>query len=403
MSHDRDSDFDISAAFSDTPSNLPMAPAAEDTDDGIFINWPGFDYDDSDGQPPFDGDDDEDEDSDLADGALTPEQSFFADEDKSPTSLKKSKKKKEKKSKKKHNVPPDEDEDNPEEDYAFRHAAEDDLTGSRGKRKPQKEDDSDNEATLSSIKYYKHTAKLKEIFLRRLLPIVFVLVFVVGFVLYFFRLQHLTFDNLRGYAAEDVFRAIPVRKNQFIFTINDAEIERRLRARFPYIQDVEVELSLPDTAHLIFTEDSARFYTKIYDEYFVISESMRVLARYNNTDSLDPGLREITLPPVSYAVVGHALRFFDGSYLSFLSSFLDTMEQSDVYRGVASMNLSNRFDVILNYEDRLQIELGDVENLETRLLFVHSTIEALDADDRGTLHIIDNKQAIFSPQARDNS
>jgi len=79
------------------------------------------------------------------------------------------------------------------------------------------------------------------------------------------------------------------------------------------------------------------------------------------------------------------------------------MEQSDVYRGVASMDLSNRFDIILNYEDRLQIELGDVENLETRLLFVHSTIEALESDERGTLHIIDNKQAIFSPQARDGS
>ena len=401
MSRDRDSDFDISAAFDDAQSNLPMAPASEDTDDGIFINWPGFDYDEDEARQPFD--DDENEDSDLTDGALTSEQELFSEEDKPAASKKQSKKKKEKKTKRKNDFVSEQDEDNPEEDYAFRHAAEDDIAGSRGKRRQPKEDASDNEATLSSIKYYKHTAKLKEIFLRRLLPIVFVLVFVVGFVLYFFRLQHLTFDNLRGYAAEDVFRAIPVRKNQFIFTINDAEIERRLRARFPYIQDVEVALSLPDTAHLIFTEDSARFYTKIYDEYFVISESMRVLARYNNTDSLDPGLREVTLPPVSYAVVGHALRFFDGSYLSFLSSFLDTMEQSDVYRGVASMDLSNRFDIILNYEERLQIELGDVENLETRLLFVHSTIEALEADDRGTLHIIDNKQAIFSPQSRDGS
>jgi len=399
MSYDRNSDFDISAAFDDAQSNLPMAPASEDTDDGIFINWPGFDYDDDEARPQFD----EDEDSDLTNGTSIPEKSFFEDEDKPLPSKKQSKKKKAKKSKKKNNLPDGPDSDDPGEDYAFRHAAEDDLAASRRKRRPHKEDDTDNEATLSSIKYYKHTAKLKEIFLRRLLPTVLVLVFVVGFVLYFFRLQHLTFDNLRGYAAEDVFRTIPVRKNQFIFTIRDTEIERRLRAKFPYIQDVEVELSLPDTAHLIFTEDSARFYTKIYDEYFVISESMRVLARYNNTDSLDAGLREITLPPVSYAVVGHALRCFDGSYLSFLSSFLDTMEQSDVYRGVASMDLSNRFDIILNYEDRLQIELGDVENLETRLLFVHSTIEALESDERGTLHIIDNKQAIFSPQARDGS
>ena len=396
MPHDRDSEFDISAAFGEQPSsNLPMAPASEDTDDGIFIHWPGFEYNDDTPTDP-----DGDEDSDLADQTLSPD-----DEDK-PKKKKRAKSKTEP-SKKKKSAKSDvqEDEDDDGEDYAFRHAADSDIEESRGSRKRRKadNDETDNETTLSSIKYYKHTAKLKEIFLRRFLPIVLSLLLIVGFVLYFFRLQHLTFDNLRGYNAEDVFRAIDVHKNQLIFTVRDTEIERRLRARFPYIQDVEVERVLPDTVHLIFTEDSARFYTKIYDEYFVISDSMRVLARYSSVDELDSGLREITLPPVSYAVVGHALRFFDGSYLSFLSSFLDTVEQSEVYRGIASMNLSNRFDVILNYRDRLEIALGDIENLETRLLFVQSTIEALEEDDRGTLHIIDNKQAIFSPESREGS
>ena len=402
MPRDRDSDINLTEVFGDAPqSNLPTAPASEDTDDGIFINWPGFDMGDDDGSPAYD-DDDGDADTDLTDDdADTPGMRRPHDEDTPKKPPKRAKKKKEKK--KKGAAISEEEDDDSGEDYAFRRAAESDIQQSHGKHKPPREDDeSDNETTLSSIKYYKHTAKLREIFLRRLLPIVLVLVFVVGFVLYFFRLQHLTFDNLRGYAAEDVFRAINVRKNQFIFTINDADIERRLRSKFPYIQDVEVELTLPDTAHLIFTEDSARFYTKIYDEYFVISESMRVLARYSSVDELDAGLREVTLPPVSYAVVGHDLRFFDASYLSFLSSFLDTMEQSDIYRSIASMDLSNRFDIILNYEERISVELGDDENLETRLLFVKSAIDALEDDQYGTLLIIDNKQAIFSPQSHES-
>ena len=371
--------------------NLPMAPVGEDDDDdGIFMSWPGFDYE-----------------NDLEAGDADEEHaddSAFSGDDmparrKKEKKADKTKKKKDRKQKKNADVSEDSDGD---EDYAFRRAADSDIEESRGKRKKKEEkDESDNETTLSSIKYYKHTAKLREIFLRRLLPVVLVLLFLTGFVLYFFRLQHLVFVNLRGYDAEDVFRAVNIRKNQFIFTINDGDIERRLRARFPYSEDVEVELSLPDTAHLIFTEDSARFYTKIYDEYFVISESMRVLARYSSEDQLESGLREITLPAVSYAVVGHSLRFFDTSYLTFLSSFLDVIEGSELYRGVASMDLSNRFDIILNYEDRISVELGDDANLETRLLFVLSTIEALEEEQRGTLHIIDNKQAIFSPEARD--
>ncbi|MBQ7982546.1 MAG: FtsQ-type POTRA domain-containing protein, partial [Clostridia bacterium] len=193
-----------------------------------------------------------------------------------------------------------------------------------------------------------------------------------------------------------------VRKNQFIFTVSDSAIEKRLRAQFPYIEDVEVELALPDTVNLIFTEDSALFYTQMYDEYFVISESMRVLARCDTVEELDPGLRRIMLPSVSYAVVGHELRFFDASYLTFLTSFLDVIEASDIYSHVSAMDLSNRFDIVLSYDDRLEIELGDDENLETRLLFIKSTIEALEPDDRGVIHIVDNKQAIFSPESRES-
>ena len=390
-----DRDFPFEHLGDDAQTNLPMAPVGDaEDDDGIFIHWPGFDPDE-DSLPSPDDEQDEEE--------LDDTDPF--DDDK-PKQKKKKKRDKKPPQKKKKNTKA---EDAPVEDeeadtaYAFRRAADSDIEESRGKRRAKEKDESDNESTLSSIKYYKHTAKLKEIFLRRLLPTVLVLTFVVGFVLYFFRLQNLTFVNLRGYDAEDIFRAINVRKNQFIFTINDADIEKRLRSRFPYIEDVEVELTLPDSASLIFTEDSARFYTKIYDEYFVISQSMRVLARCSSEDELDDGLRQITLPAVSYAVVGHDLRFFDVSYLSFLGTFLDTVEQADIYRSIASMDLSNRFDIVLNYEDRITVELGDDENLETRLLFVKSTVDALEDDQRGTLHIIDNKQAVFSPEAREDN
>ena len=63
---------------------------------------------------------------------------------------------------------------------------------------------------------------------------------------------------------------------------------------------------------------------------------------------------------------------------------------------------NNRFEIVLNYEERLSIELGSDDNLETRLLFVKSTIDELKKDDRGIIHIIDNKQAIYSPESRDS-
>ncbi len=356
----------------DRDRNLPMAPIPSDLDDdeGIFMNWPGTEDGMSD-TAQSDGDC-----TDGLDGAVT---DGISKDDKNGT-------------------------DDTHAEYAFRRAAKSDSEESQKKKKKKKQqeehDETDNEATLSSIKYYKYTRKLKQLVFHRFLPLSLALILIVGFVLYFFRLQHLNFVNLSGYPAEDVFAATGIKKNDFIFTVSSFDIEKKLRTKFPYIQSVEVELDLPDTVSLIFEEDCALFYTQIYDEYFVISESMRVLARYDSVDELEPGLRAVKLPAVSWAVVGHPLRFFDTSYLSFLRSFLSEMEVADIYPQITSMDISNRFDLIITYEDRLEIFLGNDTYLTSNLSFVKSIVEKLDDDDIGEINIIDNKTASFSAAAK---
>ncbi len=378
--------------------HLPMAPAADplDEDDGIFMSWPG-------------GDDASEPDAAQADDdgftSASDDDMFFAEDDDMGTPAshrtKKEKQKKKKRSRYSDNVLSAETDPDDEDVYSFRQAAQSDLEESTGRRKKSKKQkkESDNEATLSSLKYYKHTKKLKQLVVHRVLPIALSLVLMIGFVLYFFRLQHLNFVNLSGYPAEEVFAATGIRKNDFVFSVSASDIEKKLRTEFPYIQRVTVERTLPDTVNLVFEEDCALFYTQIYDEFFVISESMRVLGRYDSREDFDAGLRAVTLPAVSWAVVGHDLRFFDTSYISFLHSFLAELEMSDIYPEITEMDLSNRFDIIVTYADRLRIFLGDDTYLASNLSFVKSIVAELDEDDTGEINIIDNKTASFSATA----
>ena len=334
-------------------SRLPVTAVTDEEDDGIFMNWPEPDTggEDTDGPEGTDGG----------------------------------------------STKPDGGED---EDYAFRRAAASDYNESVGRKpkKPKKtKREEENEEALSAVKYYRHTQKVKDMLLRRVLPLILILSFSAGFFLYFFRLRHLTFDDLEGYDTADVFRASGIRKNMFIFSVKESDIRRRLAMDFPYIEDIDVELTLPDTVHLIFTEDRALFYTKIYDEYFVISQSMRVLSRCTDEKEIPEGLKCITLPAVSYAVVGYGLTFFDSSYVEFLSAFLEKIETFSYYSHVDSLDLSNRSYLSLTYEERLTVDIGSSEDIDTKLLFVKAILEALDGEDRGTITLIDNKKATFSP------
>ena len=404
-----------------TPAKAPqndlptVASDADDDDDGIFLSWPGSSFgdtgnvafsddsdDSSDGDP--DGEEDEDEESETDDGGVF---SPFRPEKKKRSGKQKKKRKA---------AEPESEEDgdassaegrerpaaHPDEEtrqFAFRQAEASDREESEEHRRKPKKKEEDNEATLSSMKYYRYTEKLRGVMLRRVLPLALVLLFGVGFLLYFFRLQHLTFDNLTGYAAEDVYRASGLKKNMFLFSVNGGDIKRRLRMKFPYIEEIEVERELPDTVHLIFTEDNARFYTMMYDEYFVISRSLRVLARCDSEDELPPGLRMMKLPAVSYAVVGHELEFFDISYADFLAEIMETFEDAAVYAKIHELDLSNRYDLSFRYDDRFTFDIGTSENLDTKLLYVKSLVESLDEDDSGTFTLIGNKMATYSADA----
>ena len=211
-------------------ARLPVTTVTDEDeeDDGIFMSWP--EPEKSDASPEDEDGEQDDPDGENEDGP----------------------------------DPDDGEEDADGDTFIFRRAAESDReeSGGKKKRKKKKRDaKADNEAVLHSMKYYKHTKKVKELLLRRILPLVLIVCFAAAFVLYFFRLQHLTLDNLEGYAAEDIFRATGIRRNMFIFTVNSFDLRKKLAMDFPYIQDVDVELDLPDTVHLIFTEDCALFYT----------------------------------------------------------------------------------------------------------------------------------------------
>ncbi|MCQ2431745.1 MAG: FtsQ-type POTRA domain-containing protein [Clostridia bacterium] len=391
----------------ETGANLPVAMdiSSEDDDDGIFLNWPGADFpagaegDDEEDSPEEEtSDEDPDEIPDTADE--DDDDGLHSKKDRHAASAQKKKEKKAPKGKSRGESAdstrtggkPDEE----TRQFAFRRAEESDLEESSGRRHRPKKKEEDNEATLSSMKYYKHTRQVRAVMLRRVLPLVLVVSFLAGFILYFFRLQHLTFDNLTGYAAEDVFRASGLKKNMFVFAVSEGDIERRLRQRFPYIQDIEVERELPDTVHLIFTEDCAKFYTEMYGEYFVISESMRILARCDTEKELPEDLRKLTLPAVSYAVVGHKLQFFDASYVLFLSEIIDIIKESAVYDKIHEMDLSNRYYLSLRYDNRLTFDIGTAENLDTKMLYIKSLVESLKPDDHGTVTLIGNKVATFA-------
>lgn len=199
--------------------------------------------------------------------------------------------------------------------------------------------------------------------------IVFCVIFVIICASVFFKVSEITVEGSTIYAAETVADSSDITLDENLYKIDFALVETNITMRLPYIKSVELKRVLPSTVEIIVTEDKPKYYLEISGEYFILSDTLRVLERVDDAwmKAYQFDLKELVLPPVSYAVSGRQLRFKKESNIKYITEVLDWISDSELYSGVSKINLSDKFLMYFIYDERYKITIGKNENLDIKL------------------------------------
>lgn len=222
-----------------------------------------------------------------------------------------------------------------------------------------------------------------------------IFLFLAAVVLFFgsrlFSVKNIVIDGVDHYTYTQILRAGGLSKGQVMFFISESKFSDALTEQFAYIRSVKLEKQYPDTVTITLEEEEPEFYIEIQGEYYLLTRSLKVLERFYNEAKLlesSPNVQYIQVPVVARAVVCDTLEFAEISKSRHTDEALDILLESRLYPGVTAIDFSNRFDMTIMYENRLEIHLGSFEEYESKLDLALGMVHAYSEQATGKLEII---------------
>lgn len=291
---------------------------------------------------------------------------------------------------------------------------------------------------------------------------IIVFVLIVGLVLSFTVFFHVSKVEIRGYSiySESEIEAVSgVKKGDNLFLINQSKVKEHITEKLPYIGDVEVKISLPNKLIVTVFETSIKCAALTSEGYVLLNEDAKVLGTVANLDEVYAGAileggkefkieepveeeiptEEVTTPAeetdvpaeeaetpaepettqndsakyvladkefvvlkgvtIKSAKDGKIATFDTDKGVSIYSEIIHLFMENNI-KGITELDLSDLYNIVMKYEDRIDVKVGSVTNLENKMAFAAQVIKDQDAatpDQAGTIDLTIDKKAYFQP------
>lgn len=203
------------------------------------------------------------------------------------------------------------------------------------------------------------------------------------------------------YSTYDVAQASGVRNGDGLLGLSKAKIAARICKKLPYVDSVRVGIKLPDTVHIEIVERSVAYaISDTMSNWWLLNAEGRIIdqadaaAVKNHTQILGVKIVGAALGEQAVASEVAATTPTDGSALPVVSGksqladallLIGALEKNGVMGNVNSVDVSDLTRLILVYEDRFQINLGDNSRLEYKVASMKACIKELGDYDQGYL------------------
>lgn len=204
---------------------------------------------------------------------------------------------------------------------------------------------------------------------------VIVTVFAVICANVFFRVESVEVVGSARYGADEILSYTDIAEGVSLFSVSDRDLAG-IAERLSYIREIRITRKLPNTLVLSVIEDKPRYFAELYGEYFILSDELRVLDRVFGRTALEGmGLIELVLPEVDSVLVGGRTMFSADVSQKYVTAYLDALESSPLYDRVTAFDLRDRFNLAMIASGIYLIDLGNGDELGTKLTAVTGMLE----------------------------
>lgn len=207
----------------------------------------------------------------------------------------------------------------------------------------------------------------------------------------YFIIKNINVSESEYYNARDIISASGLEIGESLFTCNDKKLEEQLYTLFPYISTIDVRKNLPHTIDITFEEQDGVMYLPVYRESYALSRDMKVLGKIKN----DLNKTQIRTRGIERCIVGELVQLYDEEERELVKAIYNELCNAGVQEKTRIIDISDRFDIHFNYDNRFDVYIGDDELLDYKIKIFEKVIADF-PEDSGKITINENGRAIIN-------
>lgn len=210
-----------------------------------------------------------------------------------------------------------------------------------------------------------HRAGSKYI-LAALLTVVFVLIVWVICIVFnsLVTVKEISVNGESMYTPEQIIAASGIEPGAKKNKIDIAAVEQKILESMSFLSGAEVKIKANGKAIINITSEEISYCTNIAGRFYVMSNGFKILGLPSEVaDRSDAVI--IELPKVKKAIIGSVAEFYEDT--QYIDVFLKSLNDSFLSDNIMSVDVSDKYDLGVVYNDNYFIDFGDSKNLAKKI------------------------------------
>lgn len=197
----------------------------------------------------------------------------------------------------------------------------------------------------------------------------------------FFPIEKVIVSGSKVYSSEQIIKKSGIEIGDNLFVVSESAVEDRLKAKLPYIENIDFKREFPSTLKIKVKDASEYACYFIDNEYYTVSRENWVLAKSENP----PENIFVVTGSKALCNVGSQVKFSDEETKLLMEELIASLLSEKI--DINSVDLSNKIEITLRVNSRFTVNLGTTNNITEKIKHLRAMINNISDEKQGKINL----------------
>lgn len=197
-----------------------------------------------------------------------------------------------------------------------------------------------------------------------------------------FKVTSVSVEGTSRYQQQKIINASGIKTGDNLFRVNTNDASQKICKKLPYLETATVSRKFPASIVITVKETSVWGAVKNGSKYLLLGGNGKIL---ENVSAPPKGCTELLGLSVKKTEVGLPIGFANQNQASLYETVLGALQKSSIDK-ITSIDFSQVSRILIIYDGRITINLGDPDDLDFKLKFARELLKSnIKSTEKGTL------------------